>query len=110
MRIARRTGHELIRLDAEAARLDGQEGVRPKCLLQQECLVIHQPVADRPSPLRRQFPQRGLDGFERVKEFDLAVAECAVQTAQSVQCLHAERLCEDHFPSQPAGLHLRSWQ
>ena len=102
--------HKLVRLDAEAARLDGQESVRPESLLQQERLVIHQPVADWPGPLRGQFPQRGLDGFERVKEFDLAVAERAVQTAQSVQCLHAERLCEHHFPAQPAGLHLRSWQ
>ena len=102
--------HKLVGLDAEAARLDGQEGVGAEGLLQEERLVVDEPVADRPGALRGEIAARWLDGLKRVEEFDLAVAERAVEPAQPVQRLSAQRLREDDFPAQPARLHFRSWQ
>lgn len=85
-------GHELVGLQARAARLGGEERVRAERLFEQEGLVIDELVAKRCGAVGTQVEDQGLYRLERVKEVDLLAVDDAAQAAQAIDGLRPEAL------------------
>ena len=102
--------HELVGLDAEAARLDGQQGIGPEGLFQEERLVVDQPVHQRRRPIRPEVVADRLDHLEGVEDVEFLPEDGVFQPAQPEEGLRAEALAGYHLPAQPAGMDFGSRQ
>ncbi len=92
-------GHELIGLEAEAAGLGGEKRVGAEGLLEEEGLVVDEPVAQRRRALGTEVMDDRVDGLEEgMEEVDLLPADDAGQAAQAVDGL----TCSGRTRSTPA--------
>ena len=71
--------HELVGLDAEAARLDGQQGIGAEGLLQEERLVVDEPVHQRCRPFGPEVVADRLDRLEGVKDIQFVPEDGVLQ-------------------------------
>jgi hypothetical protein len=94
---------ELVGGDVEAARLDGEQGVRAKGLLEEKCVVIELPAAEARRMERVELVRDRGDRIERAQEVDLFASESAVEAAEAVaKLLRPGRFGVDDLPAETA--------
>ena len=100
----------MVGLDAEAARLDGQQGIGAEGLLQEERLVVDEPVHQRCRPVGPEVMADRLDRLEGVEDVEFVPEDRVLQPAQPEEGLRAEALAGYDFPAQSPGMDFGSRQ
>jgi len=94
----------LVGLDAETTRLDGQQGIRAEGLLQEERLVVDQPIHQRCRTLGAEFVTDRLDCLEGVEDIQFVSEDSVFQPAKPEEGLRTEALAGYDFLAQPLSV------
>ena len=102
--------NELVGFDPQPSRLDGKQRGRPQGLLEQERLVIDQPVDQGSRPIRAELVTNRLDFLERREKVEFLAEDGVFEPAKAKEGLLAETLGGDDLPAKSSCHDLRSWK
>src|SRR5208337_608595 len=102
--------NELVGFDPQSPRLDGKQCCGPQGLLEQERLVIDQPVDQGSRPIRTELVPNRFDFLERKEKIEFLSEDGVFEPAKAKEGLLAQALGGDDLPAKPSCHNLRAWE
>src|SRR5208337_1657860 len=102
--------NELVGFDHQPSRLDGKQCCGPQGLLEQERLVIDQPVDQGSRALRAKLVPNRFDFLERKEKIEFLSEDGVLEPAKAKERLLAQTLGGDDLPAQSSCHDLRAWK